>query len=279
MSTLPTLIRAHTNAILLVKRAFRALQSDSYKKARTKDPLLPQVTNDQEARNALQLLPLNMLALRVGKKGDEPQPGHEGHNHKKTKHIKGLWDVKIEGQQEFDPMMHYMWIYEAPSIKTRVYSILALIAVFAVVLFPLWPIFMRQGVWYLSVAAMGLLGAFFAMAIFRLILFCITVFATPPGLWLFPNLFEDVGFFDSFKPVWGWGETKKKGKKSKKVNGAPLAAGQAEAEKVGTDVPSVNVNGGAVASGSEPAGAPVGASGAMTTKRHTAPTVEEADDD
>ena len=53
---------------------------------------------------------------------------------------------------------------------------------------------------------MGLLGLFFAMAIFRLILFCITIFAVPPGLWLFPNLFEDVGFVDSFKPLWGWQE-------------------------------------------------------------------------
>jgi hypothetical protein len=53
---------------------------------------------------------------------------------------------------------------------------------------------------------MGLLGLFFAMSIFRLILFCVTYFAVPPGLWLFPNLFEDVGFFDSFKPVWGWQE-------------------------------------------------------------------------
>lgn len=53
---------------------------------------------------------------------------------------------------------------------------------------------------------MGLLGLFFAMSIFRLILFCVTVFVVPPGLWLYPNLFEDVGFFDSFKPLWGWQE-------------------------------------------------------------------------
>jgi len=136
-----------------------------------------------------------MLALKVDKKEDE----HAGHNHKSKKRVKGLWDVKISPQQEFEPMMHYMWIYEQPSIKNKVYAALTLIAVFTVVLFPLWPMKMRLGVWYLSVGAMGLLGAFFAMAIFRLILFCVTVFTVPPGLWLFPNLFEDVGFFDSFK--------------------------------------------------------------------------------
>ena len=60
--------------------------------------------------------------------------------------------------------------------------------------------------WYLSMGFLGLIGLFFAMAIFRLILFCATVFTVPPGLWLYPNLFEDVGFFDSFRPVWGWQE-------------------------------------------------------------------------
>ena len=214
-----------------------------------------------------------MLALRVVKKEDE----HEGHNHKKAKRVKGLWDVKIHGQQEFEPLMHYMWIYEVPSVKTRVYSILAVIAVFAVVLFPLWPMFMRQGVWYLSVGMMGLLGLFFAMAIFRLILFCLTVFVTPPGLWLFPNLFEDVGFFDSFKPLWGWQENKKKkkGGNKKAIGSIPgagiLTGGQSEVQQVGMDVPAANVNGG-VGTGTDNVGMGM-------TKRHAAPTVEEAEED
>ena len=75
-----------------------------------------------------------------------------------------------------------------------------------VVMFPLWPIQLRIGVWYLSMGFLGLIGLFFAMAIFRLILFCATVVSMPKGLWLYPNLFEDVGFFDSFRPVWGWQE-------------------------------------------------------------------------
>ncbi|KAH0542446.1 hypothetical protein GP486_008641 [Trichoglossum hirsutum] len=78
---------------------------------------------------------------------------------------------------------------------------------------------MRLGVWYLSMGMLGLIGLFFAMSIFRLILFCITMFAVPPGIWLYPNLFEDVGFFDSFRPVWGWQEDKKSKKKKKSKTG------------------------------------------------------------
>lgn len=79
-------------------------------------------------------------------------------------------------------------------------------AILAAVMFPLWPVTLRIGVWYLSMGLLGLIGLFFVMAICRLILFCATVFTVPPGLWLYPNLFEDVGFFDSFRPVWGWQE-------------------------------------------------------------------------
>lgn len=160
------------------------------------------MTDRASAENVFKLLPLSLLALRVSKV--DP---HEGHNHAKPKNrTKGLWTVKIEQHQETDPMMHYVWLYDGPQWKQKAMAAAVVVGIFAVVLFPLWPMIMRQGVWYLSVGMMGLLGLFFAMAIFRLILFCVTVFTVAPGLWLFPNLFEDVGFFDSFKPLWGWQE-------------------------------------------------------------------------
>lgn len=187
-----------------VKRAIRALESPAYAKASGKSKgLLPPVTDRASAENVFKLLPLSLLALRVSK--HDP---HAGHGHGKGKRVKGLWTVKIEQHQETDPMMHYVFLYEGPQWKQKAMAAAVVAGIFAVVLFPLWPIMLRQGVWYLSVGMMGLLGLFFAMAIFRLILFCITVFAVPPGLWLFPNLFEDVGFFDSFKPVWGWQEVR-----------------------------------------------------------------------
>jgi len=99
-----------------------------------------------------------------------------------------------------------VWFYEGSQIKQKLYALGALVVVFFVIMFPLWPLKMRLGVWYLSMGMLGLIGLFFAMSIFRLILFAVTMFAVPPGLWLYPNLFEDVGFFDSFRPVWGWQE-------------------------------------------------------------------------
>ncbi|PMD23124.1 translocation protein [Hyaloscypha hepaticicola] len=207
-----------------VKRALRALQSEAYTKARKKNPLLPEITDRASLENTFKLLPLSLLALRVSK--IDP---HEGHDHApgahKTKRVKGLWTVKIEQQQECREDLHFVWLYEGSQIKTKLYAGGFLGIVFAIVMFPLWPMKMRLGVWYLSMGMLGLIGLFFVMAIFRLILFAITMFAVPPGLWLYPNLFEDVGFFDSFRPVWGWQEEKKKGKKkSAKQSGVANAA-------------------------------------------------------
>lgn len=190
-----------------VKRALRALQSDAYKKAQKKNPHLPPVTNEAEAHNAFRILPMNLLALRVSKvdhkNHDCSSHGPGEHSHGK-KRIKGLWDVKIEQEQIVREDLHYVWFYEGPQWKRTLTGIGVLAVLLAIVMFPLWPPIMRLGVWYLSMGVLGLIGLFILMSIFRLILFVVTMFVVPPGIWLYPNLFEDVGFFDSFRPVWAW---------------------------------------------------------------------------
>ncbi|KAI9750684.1 MAG: Translocation protein S62 [Lichina confinis] len=213
LKTRACILNGQRKDMFKVKRALRALQSPEYGKARAKDPSLPAVTDRTSAENVFKLLPRSLLALRVSK--IDP---HEGHGHgKPKKRVKGLWTVKIEQHQEVQDPEHYLWLYEGPQWKQKLYAVAALVVIMALVLFPLWPIKLRIGVWYLSMAMLGVIGLFFAMSLFRLVLFCATVFTVPPGLWLYPNLFEDVGFFDSFRPVWGWHEDKKTMKKNAKA--------------------------------------------------------------
>ncbi|KAG8284027.1 Translocation protein S62 [Homalodisca vitripennis] len=78
-----------------------------------------------------------------------------------------------------------------------------------------------MGVYYLSVAAAGFLMFIIALAIIRLIVFCLLWMLTvgQHHLWLFPNLTEDVGFFASFWPLYQYeykGGEKKPSKKKKK---------------------------------------------------------------
>jgi translocation protein SEC62 len=50
-----------------------------------------------------------------------------------------------------------------------------LLLVFAGVLFPLWPAFMRQGAYYLSLVMMGLLGALLALGVFRYVIWIVLI--------------------------------------------------------------------------------------------------------
>ncbi|KAF2651192.1 translocation protein [Lophiostoma macrostomum CBS 122681] len=272
-----------------VKRAIRALQSPAYEKARSKNKLLPEVNDRPTAENAFKLLPLSLLALRVSKV--DPSHGHEGHNHAKPKRVKGLWTVRIEQHQEANDDVHYVWLYEGSQWKQKLYAVGALVLVMSVVLFPLWPFFLRQGVWYLSMAMLGLIGLFFGMAIVRLILFIITMFTAPPGLWLYPNLFEDVGFFDSFRPVWAWQETpediknKKRAKKDKKAaknaakaagaNGKPQKSKKGAAAPADADTPDPAP----VQSAPQPTGSEPAADAGAVTQRPRHATVEEVEEE
>ena len=68
------------------------------------------------------------------------------------------------------------------------------VVMLAGVMFPLWPVTLRIGVWYLSIAALALIGVFIVLAVIRLVLWGATVLAMKRAIWIFPNLFEDVGF-------------------------------------------------------------------------------------
>ncbi|KAK7208560.1 translocation protein Sec62-domain-containing protein [Myxozyma melibiosi] len=208
-----------------VKRALRALQSEKYVKAQRKaGSALPKIETELQAMEAFRLLPMSQLAIRVEKLTRKTVAAKLAKDPKaqvppiaalsKTKGVPTLAFVR-EQVVSTDDSIYYVWLWEKVPLTTYLYAGLIAAVIFAVVLFPLWPPILRLGVWYLSVGALGLLGLFFAMAIFRLILFGITYFVVSPGLWIFPNLFEDVGFFDSFKPLYAWNEEKKPKKKSK----------------------------------------------------------------
>lgn len=182
-----------------MKRAIRALESDDYKKAYKKpNSRLPPVNDKAEALAALKQLPLHRLAFQVNKiDTDDAIKGG-------LKPKAGVPCLQISPNQQFEDDMYFCWFYEPVSIMTYLYAVGALVVIFAVVLFPLWPLAMRKGVWYLSMAFLGLIAAFFGIALIRLVLFCATYLVLKPGLWIFPNLFEDVGVIESFIPFWAW---------------------------------------------------------------------------
>jgi len=107
-------------------------------------------------------------------------------------------------QRFVDGIDAYVWIYELTPYYYYFFGFLVVIAVIAVCLFPLWPSSVRQGVYYLSLAAAGFLVFILALAVIRLLVFCV-VWCVTLGyhhIWLLPNLTEDVGFLASFWPLY-----------------------------------------------------------------------------
>lgn len=102
--------------------------------------------------------------------------------------------IQINPQQLFSPEEYYVWLYEGSQVTTYIGGAVMVAIIFAGVLFPLWPSSMRLGVWYLSIGVLGLIGLFFVIAILRLIFYIITIVVASPGIWIFPQLFADVGF-------------------------------------------------------------------------------------
>lgn len=118
--------------------------------------------------------------------------------------------------QEIKEEGYYMWIWEGSQFRLYIGAALLVATILAGVLFPLWPAFLRLGVWYLSVGVLCLVGVFFGIAIVRLILYVITLPILPRGFWLFPNLFEDVGIVESFIPLYGFDPAKEEKTKESK---------------------------------------------------------------
>lgn len=109
-----------------------------------------------------------------------------------------------EDQLFLDGNEVYFWIYDPVHFKTFAMGLILVIAVIAATLFPLWPAEMRVGVYYLSVAAGCFVASILLLAVARCILFLIIWLVTigRHHFWLLPNLTADVGFIDSFRPLY-----------------------------------------------------------------------------
>jgi len=186
---------------------------------------VPKVTSETEALAILSTANVFAFYLRVQRGG----PTGSSSSSPKA--------LQIIQEQAFRSEDYYAWFYEGSQWTTYAGGILMVVVILAGVMFPLWPPILRLGAWYISMGMLGLIGLFFAIAVVRLIFYIITVIVASPGIWIFPQLFADVGFVsslfflifmlfptrpwqvDSFIPLWEWDIPKKKSKKKKNEKG------------------------------------------------------------
>uniref|UniRef100_A0A3B4XEE9 Translocation protein SEC62 n=1 Tax=Seriola lalandi dorsalis TaxID=1841481 RepID=A0A3B4XEE9_SERLL len=140
-------------------------------------------------------------AAETKKEKSDDSPGTP----KKKKEVKKKFKLEPHEDQMFlDGNEVYVWIYDPVHFKTFAMGLILVIAVIAATLFPLWPAEMRVGVYYLSVAAGCFVASILLLAVARCILFLIIWLVTGGRhhFWFLPNLTADVGFIDSFRPLY-----------------------------------------------------------------------------
>ncbi|KAI8050227.1 translocation protein Sec62-domain-containing protein [Syncephalis plumigaleata] len=193
------------------KSAYNALLREEYAKSGG-----PPVTDRSEAEKLLEQLLMHQFFLRCDRGDAHPAGGRA---------------LQPDPLQMLDEDSYYTWLYQGSQVGTMLGGIALVAIVFAGVMFPLWPQFMRDGAWYLSMVILGLLGLLLAITVVRLIFYLLTVVLVKPGIWIFPNLYEDVGFIDSFIPLWAWAESAKKQGKRPAASGAAAANATGESAK------------------------------------------------
>lgn len=118
---------------------------------------------------------------------------------------KKKFKLDMHDEQVFlDASQPYVWLYEPTSITDWLLCFGVIFGVIAICLFPLWPPIIRTWVYYLCVAGLMFLSSVLGLIILRHIIFIILRILTFDRLhfWIFPNLTEDVGFFESFVPLY-----------------------------------------------------------------------------
>ncbi|CAB4255792.1 similar to Saccharomyces cerevisiae YPL094C SEC62 Essential subunit of Sec63 complex (Sec63p, Sec62p, Sec66p and Sec72p) [Maudiozyma barnettii] len=199
------IFQSRTTDFFRYKRFVRALESPQYKKKSSNQPdLYPAAATEAEARLIFITLIKSQIVIPVKKLHSDELKEHDLSPSKDYPHL------LPSKQAQLTPDEYYVWNYNPKSFWDYATVVAVVAGILALVCYPLWPMSMRRGSYYVSLAALVFLGAFFVIAILRLILFLVSLIFVSggknQGFWIFPNLFEDCGILESFKPLYGFGE-------------------------------------------------------------------------
>lgn len=192
------------------KRFVRALKSSDYtKKSKSQPGFYPPITGETEEEKDAKAREVFITLI----KSQLVVPAVKLHSHECKEHDlkpnKDFPNLILSNKATLQPNEYYVWNYYPKSIWDYLIVVGVVVGILALVCYPLWPVSMRRGSYYVSLGALGLLLVFFVVAIIRLVVYIFSLLVTKKetgGFWLFPNLFEDCGVIESFKPLYGFGE-------------------------------------------------------------------------
>jgi len=107
--------------------------------------------------------------------------------------------------QQFDCEGFYVITYEGGNGLQHFLLALIIAGVLLACMFPVWPMWAKVGIWYLSVIFLSL---YFGLLILRMVIYT-AFWVVGFDFWIFPNINDEYcGFLDSFQPVYSWEKRK-----------------------------------------------------------------------
>jgi len=107
--------------------------------------------------------------------------------------------------QSFDNEGFYVIIYQGDGGLQHFLLALIIAGVLLACMFPVWPMWAKVGIWYLSVIFLSLYIGILLLRMVVYTLFWIVGF----DFWIFPNINDEYcGFLDSFQPFYSWEKRK-----------------------------------------------------------------------
>jgi len=134
------------------------------------------------------------------KASNQSKPGASSDKPKK-------WPDRLQKtpNQQFDCEGFYVVVYEGSKGWQHFLLACVIVGVLLVCMWPVWPIWAKIGIWYLSVIFLSL---YFGILILRMVVYT-AFWVVGFDFWIFPNINDEVcGFLDSFKPFYSWEKRK-----------------------------------------------------------------------
>lgn len=107
---------------------------------------------------------------------------------------------------------YYMWTEDQYDYKALAMGLLGVALALTLAMYKIWPMWLKVLGKYAQYGIIILLITILLLSVIRIIIFVVTHLTCSSGLWIFPNLFAECGFIESFIPGYAWNEEDSKSK-------------------------------------------------------------------
>lgn len=165
----------------------------------------PPTTDKDVERLGLELMQRNFCYKAMYKPLNASKPESGGDKKPAKKWPDRLVRMEQRSQSSFDCEGFYVVTYEGSKGMQHFLLALIIMGILLACMFPVWPMWAKIGIWYLSVIFLTL---YFGILIVRMLIFT-AFWVVGFDFWIFPNLNDEYcGFLDSFQPLYSWEKRK-----------------------------------------------------------------------